>query len=385
LVMSGYGAAHSLYIHIPFCARKCVYCDFYSIPYDESLAHSYVTSLIGELELVKEDAGELKTVYLGGGTPTTVSTLALIRLLRKIRELFVIASDAEISIEANPGTITRESVEALVGAGISRMSIGLQSFDDNELKALGRIYDVQEALKAVAVARIGGIANLGIDLMYGLPGQTLERWSEHVSKATEIYPEHISAYELTLEKGTPLWKAASKGDVRKPDEDAIVSMYDLTVDRLTEAGYRHYEISNFARRGFDCRHNLNYWNRGDYLGVGAGAHSFISRRRRKNVSDVEKYISMLKRTTLPVEDETVISPEDALRELIFLGLRKTEGIGIETAKSQFGVDLQALSTPLVVDGFLDIEHGRIRLTRKGITVSNSIISSILASIEGENA
>lgn len=383
--MSGYGAAHSLYIHIPFCARKCVYCDFYSIPYDESLAHSYVTSLIGELELVKEDAGELKTVYLGGGTPTTVSTLALIRLLRKIRELFVIASNAEISIEANPGTITRESVEALVGAGISRMSIGLQSFDDNELKALGRIYDVQEALKAVAVARIGGITNLGIDLMYGLPGQTLERWSEHVSKAIEIYPEHISAYELTLEKGTPLWKAANKGDVRKPDEDAIVSMYDLTVDRLTEAGYRHYEISNFARQGFDCRHNLNYWNRGDYLGVGAGAHSFISRRRRKNVSDVEKYISMLKRTTLPVEDETVISPEDALRELIFLGLRKTEGIGIETAKSQFGVDLQALSRPLVVDGFLDIEHDRIRLTRKGITVSNSIISSILASIEGENA
>jgi oxygen-independent coproporphyrinogen-3 oxidase len=372
---------HSLYIHVPFCPKKCVYCDFYSIPYDESLAHQYVTALVHEIEIIREKAGELSTVYIGGGTPTTLPTLALVRLMRSVRTLFTLSSDAEITIEANPGTITRESVEALVGAGINRMSIGIQSFDDNDLKMLGRIYDFQDALKALAVARHGGITNLGIDLIYGIPGQTPEAWFRQVSRAIEILPEHISAYELTIEDGTPLHEAVMSGDVEKPPDETIVSMYFHTIERLTAAGYRHYEISNFGLPGFQCRHNLNYWDRGEYLGAGAGAHSFMGGRRKKNVADVEQYLNSLKHGRLPVEDDVEISHEEALKEVIMLGLRKTEGVDVARCMSEFGKDLISLSEGLIAEGLLVCEQGCLRLTRKGLVVSNTVIATLFALIE----
>jgi oxygen-independent coproporphyrinogen-3 oxidase len=301
--------------------------------------------------------------------------------MRSVRTLFTLSSDAEITIEANPGTITRETVEALIGAGINRMSIGIQSFDDNDLKMLGRIYNFQDALKALAVARHGGIANLGIDLIYGIPGQTPEAWFRQVSRAIEILPEHISAYELTIEDGTPLHEAVMSGDVEKPPDETIVSMYFHTIDRLTAAGYRHYEISNFGLPGFQCRHNLNYWDRGEYLGVGAGAHSFMGGRRKKNVADVEQYLNSLKHGRLPVEDDVEISHEEALKEVIMLGLRKTEGIDVARCMSEFGKDLISLSEGLIAEGLLVCEQGCLRLTRKGLVVSNTVIATLFALIE----
>ncbi|HXX81594.1 MAG TPA: radical SAM family heme chaperone HemW, partial [Thermodesulfovibrionales bacterium] len=307
---------NSLYIHIPFCVKMCIYCDFFSVPYDKALATDYITAVLKELELRRNGAGVLKTVYIGGGTPTTIPALALIRLLNTIKGAFGIAPDAELTIEANPGTVTGGMLRALFESGINRLSIGVQSFNDNDLKLLGRIHDFSEALDSIAAARDAGIINLSIDLIYGIPGQTLQAWTQTVSTAIEISPEHVSAYELTPEKDTPLHKLISTGKLEKPDEDTIIRMYSLAIDRFGKAGYSQYEISNFAKPGFQCIHNLNYWNRGQYLGIGAGAHGFIGDRRTKNTGNIRTYIELLSKGDLPEAEVLEISCEDAIKESI---------------------------------------------------------------------
>jgi oxygen-independent coproporphyrinogen-3 oxidase len=372
---------NSLYIHIPFCIKKCIYCDFFSIPYDEGLALRYVDALVRELALRKTDAGELRTIYAGGGTPTTLPLVALIRLFKAIRDTFIVEAEAEITIEANPGTVDREKVRALAGMGVSRFSLGVQSFDDDTLKLLGRIHTFEDILRAVAAVRDSPIENFSIDLMYGIPGRTMDDWSHTVAMALELAPEHISAYELTPEKGTPLYDALSRKEMEKPPEDIIVEMFYLTIDKLGEAGYRHYEISNFAKPGFECRHNLNYWNRGQYIGIGAAAHSFMGDRRMRNASDIEKYIRTLQEGDLPVEETIEMSHEDAIKESIFLGLRKTEGLDIRMSREELGINILKASGELIAGGLLVSEGDRLRLTRKGIVISNTVITKLFEALE----
>jgi oxygen-independent coproporphyrinogen-3 oxidase len=372
---------NSLYIHIPFCLKKCIYCDFLSVPYDEKLVPGYMTALLNELDLRKELAGELRTVYIGGGTPTTVPTPALGSLLRKIKETFPVAADAEITIEANPGTIDKEKIVALAGSGVNRFSMGVQSFDDETLKLLGRIHTPEDVLRAVSAMHRADVANLSLDLIYGIPGQTAEDWARNVNMALELSPEHISAYELTPEGGTPLCDLLQEGTLSKPGEETIVGMYYDAIERLTAAGYGHYEISNFARPGFECRHNLNYWDRGQYLGVGAGAHSFIGEKRTRNTGDIGRYIALLGKEELAIEESTEVSCEEAIKEFVFLGLRKTEGLSIRAFNEDLGIDIVKASQDLIEGGLLIADRDHVRLTRKGLVVSNSVITELFERLE----
>lgn len=370
----------SIYIHIPFCTRKCIYCDFLSIRHDQYIAGDYVTALINELDIRKEAAGVIKTIYIGGGTPTTLTTQELIRLIQALRTSFIIMPDAEITIEANPGTIDREKISALAVAGVNRLSLGIQSFIDRELQLLGRIHNSDDAVKAIDIVRSSGISNPSLDLIYGIPGQTLKDWEYNISVAIGHSPEHISTYELTPEKETPLYDAIIKNKLAKPDEETIINMYYYAIDSLTHAGHNHYEISNFAKEGFKCRHNLNYWNRGEYIGIGAGAHSFIKDRRIRNTNDIEKYIKSLHNKLLAIEEDIEISCEDALKEFIFLGLRKTEGLNIKEFMEDLCIDLEPAAQELIENKLLESSGRFLRLTRKGIIVSNMVITELMAKL-----
>lgn len=372
---------NSLYIHIPFCAKKCIYCDFFSVPYDEGLALRYVEALVRELALRRNDAGDLRTIYIGGGTPTTLPIVSLIRLIKAVKDTFSVAADAEVTIEANPGTVDREKVRTLGGMGVNRFSLGVQSFEDETLKLLGRIHNFEDVLRAVAAVRDSPIENFSMDLIYGIPGQTLNEWERTVLTAVELSPKHISAYELTPEKGTPLFGRLEKGELSMPGEDIIIAMYEAAIDRMEAAGYRHYEISNFADSGFECGHNLNYWNRGEYIGVGAAAHSFIRDKRTKNTSDIKKYIDDLNSGALPIEERIEVSCEDAVKEFVFLGLRKTVGLEIRMFKAELGIDIVKAAGGLMSQGLLEIDDDHLKLTRRGILLSNAVITELLEALE----
>lgn len=353
--------------------KKCMYCDFLSVPFDEGLAARYIKALVHEFNIRSDAADELKTIYIGGGTPTTLSPEILRTLFTGLAEAFTISVDAEITIEANPGTIDKEKIMALKACGVNRFSLGVQSFNDRELRLLDRIHSAPEAIKAFASLRDCGVRNISIDLIYGIPGQTVQKWKASLSTAIELGPEHISAYELTPEKGTPLDSAIIENKLGKPEEDIILVMYYYTIDALKAAGYSHYEISNFAREGLESRHNMNYWNRGGYIGIGAGAHSFIGGKRISNTCDIKKYIDTLETGYLATEGDMFVSGEDAIKETIFLGLRKTEGLNTDRFKEDFGVDISGAATESIKNGLLVSDREMLRLTTKGILVSNAVI------------
>lgn len=362
-----------IYIHLPFCIKKCLYCDFLSIPYNAISAAQYITALSTEFKLRRNKTHTIKTIYIGGGTPTTLAPLDLARLLGNLKEAFKVSSEAEITIEVNPGTIDKEKIEILLSAGINRFSVGIQSFNDRELFLLDRIHSASDGIRAIKLLRACGIKNLSIDLLYGIPGQTFKVWDRTLTKAIELSPEHISAYELTPEKDTPLHKALLQGKLEKPGEDTILEMYYHTLDALTKAGYRHYEISNFAKKGFESKHNINYWDRGEYIGLGAGAHSFMGGRRIKNTDDIDKYVSLLSTGMLTIEENTEVSCEEAIKEFIFLGLRKTEGLNFKKAKKDLGLDLIMAAGELIQNGLIEYDKEHLRLTREGIVISNTVI------------
>ncbi|MFN3480417.1 MAG: radical SAM family heme chaperone HemW [Thermodesulfovibrionales bacterium] len=361
-----------LYIHIPFCLRKCLYCDFLSIPFDQSVEEKYIDTLIKEIELKRHNLGRLKTIYIGGGTPTVLSINGLYRLCQKLKDI-PWSEDIEITIEANPGTIDSQKIRTLKEFGVNRFSLGIQSFIDRELELLGRIHNSCEGIRAIKLIKDESVKNLSIDLIYGIPGQSITDWQYNLSRAIEYSPEHISTYELTPEKETPLYDLITEGRFKKPDEDRIIDMYYHTIERLNGAGYIHYEISNFAKDGFQCRHNLNYWDRGEYIGVGAGAHSFEDEIRRVNLRDVRRYIDTVKKGLSPYEEETVISKTEALKEYLFLGLRKREGIDAGAIKERFKIDIITASSDLISNGLLEVKGDSLRLTSRGITLSNLII------------
>lgn len=352
--------------------RKCIYCDFLSVPYVGTLAEKYIDSLCKELSLRKDSAGELKTVYIGGGTPSLLPQRSLNQLFHCLKENFIFSNHAEITVEANPGTLDESKIGALLSLGVTRISIGVQSFNNDELKSLGRIHSSDDAVRAVELLNTAGLGNYSIDLMYGIPGQTMETWGETVSHALALSPCHISAYELTPEKKTPLYGLIRSGDVHLPDEEIVLDMYNSAIDQLSASGYEHYEISNFALPGSGCIHNLNYWNRGEYIGAGAGAHSFVDDLRSRNPEDIKRYCEYVDGGIIPSIEISAVSPAGAAREFIFLGLRKIAGISVTEAEAH-GLDIISAAGLLLKEGYLETDRGQLRLTRKGLPLTNTII------------
>lgn len=375
-----------LYIHIPFCLKKCLYCDFLSIPYDKSLVDDYIDALCKELTLKKHLSKTLKSIYIGGGTPSILSEKCFQQIFLCLKDNYNLSSSIEITIEVNPGILNESKFTNLLSLGVNRISIGIQSFDNRELQILGRIHNSADAIKTITMIKKSGLKNYSIDLMYGIPGQTIDSWKKSLSKAIALSPTHISAYELTLEENTPLYEIIKKGknnghskELKMLDEDLILQMYDYTIDYLANSGFEHYEISNFAVLGYKCLHNINYWDRGQYIGTGAGAHSFIGNLRSENTGNIYRYIEDLRKSKIPETHSIQLTPEESLKELIFLGLRKRKGIDISKLKDFKPILLQGCKE-LFESGYMVIEKGHLRLTRKGINFSNKIVLEVFDSL-----
>ena len=378
--------ADSIYIHIPFCIKKCIYCDFFSVPYDESTAYAYACALCKELFLKKHLVGKLKSVYIGGGTPSLLPGECFRQIFSCLKDNYELSPGTEVTVEANPGTLSESKIYLLLCLGVNRLSIGVQSFNNEELKVLGRIHTSEEALRSIELIGRAGLRNFSIDLIYGIPAQSFNSWRDSLSKAAECSPAHISTYELTPEKGTVLFDLINNpplhpvSNLKMPPEDSILDMYNYTIDSMANNGYEHYEISNFAKLGFQCIHNLNYWNKGEYIGAGAGAHSFINGLRSRNVEDIHTYINQLSRGVIPEEDKIYLTLQDSLREWIFLGLRKTQGISIKHAQNE-GLDILLACREMIDSGHIEVRDDVFRLTRKGVVISNTIIAKLFQNLD----
>jgi oxygen-independent coproporphyrinogen-3 oxidase len=331
----------------------------------------------------------LKTLYIGGGTPTSLSTRALSDIITTIFRHFSFTGNYEATIEANPGTLSREKLKVINSSGINRVSIGVQSFQDKELHCLGRMHSSLDAERAVSFTRDAGIDNVSIDLIYGIPGQTEESWITSLEKAVYLKPQHISAYELSIEKETPLSNDIRGGSLKLPDEERIISMYEHTMGYLESEGFLHYEISNFAIKGFPCRHNINYWDRGEYYGVGLGAHSFMKGVRYVNTVDLDEYIKTQPVNKKHLQGSEIIDDKKARSEALFLGLRKTRGIHLESFAETYGLDIVKKYGKEIRElqeaGLIEMkpsdktsqESVYLRLTRRGIILSNEVFMRFL--------
>lgn len=362
-----------LYIHIPFCIKKCLYCDFVSLTGCEDKFSAYIDALINEAQEYKGEC--VDTVFIGGGTPTVLSSVLLDKLLKELNKAFKISSNAEITCECNPGTLSDDKLLALVNGGVNRISMGVQSFNDNELTAIGRIHNAQLAYNAVNELREKGIHNINIDLMTALPSQTPQSLARTLEIASELPITHISAYSLIIEDGTPLEREYSKGNLILPDEDADREMYRYAVDFLTSKGFQQYEISNFAKKGFECKHNIKYWDCDEYIGLGAAAHSYVKKKRFSNSSDITEYMNGNKR------DEILLSRNDEISEFMMLGLRKIQGINKVEFKNRFKTEIEDVFGK-VLERFLSLEllencNENYRLTKRGIDVSNSVMCEFI--------
>jgi oxygen-independent coproporphyrinogen-3 oxidase len=373
-----------LYIHIPFCVRKCPYCGFISTHYDTIIADGYLSALLFEIgthsHFLRENT--FGSIYIGGGTPTTLSHDQFSRLFNIIKEHIRLTADAEITVEANPHTATKNSLRLLKGLGVTRLSIGVQSFSDEVLALLGRVHSACQAVAAVHAAREVGFGSIGIDLIFGVPGQTEEHWSKTLETTISLNPEHISAYSLSLDEGSQWHLAEKNGMGEPPDDDTSANMYTAAMELLRARGYHQYEISNFCLPGYECRHNINYWDRGEYLGLGPGAWSFIGNRRWANIADVDQYVSRL-RSGITVQDrdrDEYVNREQAALEKLFLGLRRTSGVDLAAYGSQFGGG--ALDTlvsrigELERAGLITIQKGTLVLTGRGMLLSNDVLYRI---------
>ncbi|AGA70420.1 putative oxygen-independent coproporphyrinogen III oxidase [Desulfitobacterium dichloroeliminans LMG P-21439] len=374
----------SLYVHVPFCIRKCAYCAFYSVPLQRAKVEDYLKGLNQEIALRQEEIPEeVSTLFMGGGTPTALSEIELETVFSLLKQRFNFAASAEKTIEANPGTLTAGKLHVLKDHGINRISLGVQSFNDTLLKRIGRIHGAQDIHDGVKMVREAGFHNLNLDLMFGLPGQSLEDWQKTLAEAIEIQPEHLSIYGLMIEENTPL---ELDTDLLKdlPGDDAQAEMYELGQEMLTKAGYLHYETSNYALPGHECRHNLGYWHGEEYLGLGPGAVSCLKNRRRKNCEDLALYREKLNREDLPIdslEDESLTNDQQR-SERIILGLRLAEGINLENFKKEFRVDLFELY-PTALEryinrGVLRVEEGKfLKMNPEFWFVANSVLQEFV--------
>lgn len=379
----------SLYVHFPFCVQKCRYCDFLSEPADQKIRARYLRALEREIRLSGRYYGHpsADTVFFGGGTPSLMSGEELEELMDAVRESFAILPGAEISMECNPGTADRKKLADYRRAGISRLSVGVQSFRDEELLLLGRIHTAEEAKDCIGSAREAGFSNLSLDLMSALPGQTMEEWMESLRTAAELSPEHISAYSLILEDGTPLKEAAERGELPPfPSEDLDRAMYHETERFLAQYGYHRYEISNYAKEGFESRHNSGYWTGHPYLGFGTGAASYLGNRRWSNVRSLAEYLAVLEAESEDIltalqEETELLSVKDQMAEFMFLGLRRMAGVSEEAFRQRFHCTMDEIYGPVIRRyqdlQLLERENGRLLLTRAGIDVSNTVMADFL--------
>ena len=366
----------ALYIHFPFCRRRCSYCSFVSYQGRESDIPEYVKAL--KKELVLRAAGQrVSSIYFGGGTPSLLSPEQIHELLSVIPSHFTVDEASEVTLEANPGTVDEPYLADIMKLGINRLSLGVQSLDDGELALLGRIHTAAEAGDAVRLARNAGFTNLSLDLIYGLPGQTLSSWHRTLDELIGLSPEHISLYPLTLEADAPMRLAIQRAEVPPIDPDLTADQYELAQDTLAAHGYHHYEISNWAKGGYECRHNLVYWHNLPYLGIGIAAHSYIHGHRLANTTDLDSYLNAFSSNLPPAwELDEEIGPELQLSETVILGLRLSEGVCLEGIRSRFGIDLLKHYSQQVDEtaalGLLEYSGQRIRLTRRGRLLGNEV-------------
>ena len=367
------------YLHIPFCAAKCYYCEFNSYPAQEPLFDDYVRAIQLEILCAKDDS-PLSTVYFGGGTPTVLSFAQLKAMLDAVYDKFGVDSDAEITIEANPCTVDISKLSALRESGFNRLSLGVQSLDDDMLQKLGRIHSTSEALDAYSNARKAGFENIGIDLMFALPNQTIFDWRAALSRAMDLFPEHISLYELSIGEGTKFAELYTGSSVL-PDEDLKLEMYQATIDTLTTAGYEHYEVSNFARPGFRSRHNQVYWQNKPYCGFGAGATSYIDGVRSTNIKSPKDYIDSLLNGGSPVDSSEVVSKETSMGETVMLALRTADGLNRLAFKERYALDVTDVYREQInrfaEAELIELTSDSLRLTCKGLYLADEIAQEFL--------
>jgi oxygen-independent coproporphyrinogen-3 oxidase len=365
-----------LYVHIPFCVSKCHYCSFYSVTSLSGIP-DFLRALFREMETVRLGWGPMDTVYVGGGSPSVLSRRNLEDLLRKIRENFIVLPDTEITVEVNPGDLDISFLRFLYEIGVNRLNIGIQSFDEAILHFLGRRHSVREALSAVEVSRQAGFDNIGIDLIYAVPGQDLDSWLKTLSQGLALSPEHLSCYELTLEAGTPLDRRVQSGGLKLPDEELKYDFFVKTAEVIEDRGYVHYEVSNFARSmGLASRHNQKYWDHTPYLGLGPGAHSFAGNQRWWNFRSLDRYAAELATSRLPVEERELLTLDQLGLEALFLGLRKKTGIHLRDFAARYGWDLaaerRALLDQFQREGLISIQDGFLRPTRAGLALADRL-------------
>lgn len=368
-----------VYIHIPFCVQKCVYCDFLSAPATREIQQAYLNALKREIEEEAKDYREyvIETVFFGGGTPSILEAEDIAECIHLLKRYYSMSGDAEITIEMNPGTASKEKLEGLKKAGVNRLSIGLQSAQNEELKMLGRIHTWEEFVDTYKMAREAGFTNVNVDLMSALPGQNLKTWEETLQKVLELEPEHISAYSLIIEEGTVLYdKLEQYPPIPSEEEDRI--MYQRTKQLLSEKGYERYEISNYAKKGCESRHNTRYWVRKAYVGFGLGASSMVADRRWSNTGEMADY---LEAKIEKKEDFHILTQEECMEEYMFLGLRMVKGVSEKRFFDLFGKQMEEVYGKVIQkwkkEGFLQKEEGRVYLTDKGIDVSNVILAEFL--------
>ena len=373
-----------LYLHIPYCLHKCGYCDFNSHPENQVESVHYVEALLKELKFYSTTlkSYNVPTVFMGGGTPTILPPSQLKKILDTVRQSFNLTPDCEITIEANPATIKLETLQEIHAAGYNRISIGVQSFDEKELQLLERVHNEEEIHSTVHRARSANFENLSMDLMFALPDQSTEKWQSHLKQATAKNPDHLSTYNLTIEPATAFFKLQEKGKLCLPHEDIQLEMYETTIQVLEDAGYSQYEISNFSKPGMESQHNINYWNNGEYLGVGAGASSYLNGERSKNINLPSIYIRKIETKASAVDTRERLEPLQAMGETLMLGLRLLKGVSIDVFENRFQVSFQKVYGK-VVESLLNQElitlnENRIALSRKGLFLADSVILKFMA-------
>ena len=370
-----------IYIHIPFCKRRCIYCDFFSTTQSEKKA-DYVHALVRELEIRKDylDNEEIETIYLGGGTPSQLSQEELEEIFTYIYKVYKVTPDAEITLEANPDDLTPEYVAMLRTLPFNRISMGIQTFQEETLKLLHRRHTAQQAIEAFKRCREAGFQNISIDLMYGLPGETLETWEQDLQQAIALHPEHISAYHLIYEEGTTLWNLREQNKVEEAEEELSLTLFKTLIERLTKAGYQHYEISNFCLPGLHSRHNSSYWTGKKYLGCGPSAHSFDGTSRQWNVSSLEQYLKGI-HTSQPDFEIEELDLYTRYNDFVITSIRTCWGMPLSQLRTNYGETLYnyclRMAKPHIQQGVLEIKEDTLKLTSEGIFISDGIMSDLL--------
>lgn len=368
-----------VYIHIPFCIKKCYYCNFYSIKHQKDLIKPYIKALLDEIASRGCELRQhyVKSIYFGGGTPTILETSQINAILESCKKYLCFKNDIEITIEANPATVTIQKLLELKGSGFNRISIGIQSLNDNELSFLGRIHNSDEGIAAFGYARDVGFENINIDLIYGIPFQKRNDWNLTLNKAIKLNPEHLSIYCLSIEKNTIFHKYFKENNISLLSEDEEIGMYDIALTRLTEAGYIPYEISNFSKSDFASKHNQIYWRNEEYAGFGASAYSYIGKKRYWNIPDVNVYINKVKKDGIATSGYELLSKREILTEVIMLGLRTINGIDIDKLNLRFNINFLEIYKKTISRlrdaGLIELVNNHIKLTKNGILLMNEVI------------